>query len=88
MIVARWLPLTLLLSAALLPLTAAAQSKPKPKFAFPAACVDCHGSDPKYQVRGARSQYLTSGHRTIGHASYANSEGCSAATRTRASSSS
>jgi len=79
MIVARWLSLILLVPAALVPLGAAAQSKSKashPAFAFPKACVDCHGSEPKYPVRGVRSQYLTSGHRTIGHASYANSEGC------------
>jgi mono/diheme cytochrome c family protein len=50
---ARRLPLVLLLSAALLPLGAAAQSKSKaahPAFAFPKACVDCHGSEPKYPV--------------------------------------
>ena len=46
------------------------------KFSFPKACDSCHGSEPKFPVRGARSQYLTSGHRTIGHASYSNSEGC------------
>lgn len=44
--------------------------------AFPKECVDCHGSEPKYPVRGARSQYLTSGHRTIGNASYSNSDDC------------
>src|SRR5262252_8555522 len=74
----RCVPLVLFFSAALLPLGAAAQSKSKAPqgFAFPKACADCHGSEPKYPVRGARSQYLTSGHRTIGHASYSNSEGC------------
>jgi hypothetical protein len=45
-------------------------------FAFPKDCVGCHGSEAKYPVRGARSQYLTSGHRTIGNASYANSDDC------------
>jgi len=45
-------------------------------FAFPNDCVACHGSEPKYPVRGARTQYLTSGHRTIGNASYANSDDC------------
>ena len=39
-------------------------------------CVDCHGSEPKYPVRGVRTQYLTSGHRTLGNASYANSDDC------------
>jgi hypothetical protein len=63
----------LALSSVLLPLPAYSQTKP---FAFPKGCVDCHGSEPKFAVRGARTQYLTSGHRTIGHASYANSEGC------------
>src|SRR5215470_1007679 len=51
--IARWLPLTLLISAALVPPTAAAQSGSK--FAFPAACAACHGSEPRFQVRGARS---------------------------------
>ena len=57
----------------LLPLSAYSQTKP---IAFPKGCVDCHGSEPKFAVRGARTQYLTSGHRIIGHASYSNSEGC------------
>jgi len=43
---------------------------------LPKACVDCHGSETKYPVRGARSQYLTSGHRTLGNASYANADDC------------
>ncbi len=43
---------------------------------FPKGCLDCHGSEPKYPVRGNRTQYLTSGHRTIGNASYANSDDC------------
>jgi hypothetical protein len=43
---------------------------------LPAQCVDCHASEPKYPVRGARTQYLTSGHRNIGNASYANSDDC------------
>src|SRR5262245_26686670 len=76
---ARTLPTLLFLSIALLPLSAAAQSKSKPApaaFAFPKACADCHGSEPKFPVRGARSQYLTSGHRTLGHASYSNGDGC------------
>jgi hypothetical protein len=44
--------------------------------AFPKDCVDCHGSEPKYPVRGVRTQYLTSGHRTLGNASYSNSDDC------------
>ncbi|TMA11204.1 MAG: hypothetical protein E6J89_08470 [Deltaproteobacteria bacterium] len=44
--------------------------------AFPKGCLDCHGSEPKYPVRGIRTQYLTSGHRTLGNASYANSDDC------------
>jgi hypothetical protein len=43
---------------------------------LPKACVDCHGSETKYGLRGARSQYLTSGHRNLGNASYANSDDC------------
>ena len=60
-------------SSMLLPLPAHSQAKPIP---FPKGCADCHGSEPKFSVRGARSQYLTSVHRTGGHASYSNSEGC------------
>jgi hypothetical protein len=43
---------------------------------LPKACVDCHGSETKYPVRGIRSQYLTSGHRTLGNAHYANADDC------------
>src|ERR1700694_554958 len=60
-------------SGVLFPFPGHSQTKPVP---FPKGCVDCHGSEPKFAVRGARTQYLTSGHRTIGHASYSNSEGC------------
>ncbi len=45
-------------------------------FAFPENCVTCHGSEPKYPLLGARTQYLTSGHRTLGNASYANADEC------------
>jgi hypothetical protein len=57
----------------LLPHPAYSQARPAP---FLKACAECHGSEPKYPVRGVRSQYLTSVHRTGGHASYSNSEGC------------
>ena len=43
---------------------------------LPKGCIDCHGSETKFPVRGIRSQYLTSGHRTLGNASYANSADC------------
>jgi hypothetical protein len=43
---------------------------------LPKGCVDCHGSEPKFPVRGIRSQYLTSGHHTLGNASYANADDC------------
>jgi hypothetical protein len=43
---------------------------------LPKACLDCHGSETRYPVRGIRSQYLTSGHRTLGNASYANADDC------------
>lgn len=43
---------------------------------IPKGCVDCHGSETKYPVRGVRSQYQTSGHQTLGNASYANADGC------------
>ncbi|MGN6732906.1 MAG: cytochrome c3 family protein [Candidatus Binatia bacterium] len=43
---------------------------------LPKACVDCHGSEPKFPVRGVRSEYVTSGHRTLGNASYANADDC------------
>jgi hypothetical protein len=63
----------LALAGLLFPLSAFSQSKAP---AFPAGCTDCHGSDAKFPVRGVRSQYMTSGHRTLGNASYSNSEGC------------
>ena len=44
--------------------------------AMPKGCAACHGAETKYPVRGVRSQYLTSGHRTLGDASYANGEDC------------
>ena len=43
---------------------------------LPKDCVACHGSESKYPVRGVRSQYQTSGHRTLGNASYANADDC------------
>jgi hypothetical protein len=43
---------------------------------LPKDCVDCHGSEPKFPVRGIRSQYQTSGHRILGNASFANSDDC------------
>jgi hypothetical protein len=43
---------------------------------LPSGCVDCHGSQPKFPMRGIRSQYQTSGHRTLGNASYANADDC------------
>jgi len=43
---------------------------------LPHACVDCHGSESKFPVRGVRGQYVTSGHRTLGNASYANADDC------------
>ena len=55
----------------LLPASALSQGTILPK-----VCVDCHGSETKYPVRGIRSQYLTSGHRTLGNAHYANSDDC------------
>jgi hypothetical protein len=45
---------------------------------LPKGCVDCHGSETKYPVRGVRSQYLTSGHKTLGNFAYANSADCQA----------
>lgn len=48
---------------------------------FPAECADCHGPDPAYEIRGARMQYLESGHylgfdKHEAHAWYANGDGC------------
>lgn len=43
---------------------------------LPKGCVDCHGSEPKFPVPGIRSQYQTSGHRTLGNFSYANADDC------------
>lgn len=39
-------------------------------------CGDCHGSNPVYNIRSARAQYDVSGHKTGGHAFYANGEVC------------
>ena len=62
-----WGAAVLILVLLLLPGISAAQ-----KSILPKECVDCHSSEAKYPVLGARSQYLTSGHRTLGNASYAN----------------
>lgn len=63
----------LTLVSLLLPLPSLAQSKAS---LFPPGCLDCHGSEAKFPVRGVRAQYVTSGHHTLGNASYSNSEGC------------
>ncbi len=63
----------LALSGALFPTSAISQAKP---FVFPAACVDCHGSEAKFPIHGVRSQYMTSGHRNLPDASYSNADGC------------
>ncbi|MFB0508558.1 MAG: hypothetical protein ACETWT_17695 [Thermodesulfobacteriota bacterium] len=55
----------------LLPLNAGAE-----EVVFPKGCLNCHGPEPKYPVRGIRAQYMTSGHKNIGNASYANGGGC------------
>ncbi|MBI2348701.1 MAG: hypothetical protein HYV05_08620 [Deltaproteobacteria bacterium] len=65
--------ITFFVSLLLFPALSESQS-----MAFPKECADCHGSETKYPVRGARTQYLTSGHRMIGNASYANSDDCQA----------
>jgi len=65
-----------LLAACFLLLAVEALSQTQPKPVIPDACAACHAEEAKYPVRGVRSQYLTSGHRRLGHASYANSEGC------------
>ena len=57
-------------------LSAAASISDAQTSILPKGCVDCHGSETKFPVRGARSQYLTSGHKTIGNASYSNSDDC------------
>jgi len=43
---------------------------------FPQGCLSCHGSEPEYPVLGVRSQYMTSGHKNNGNASYANGGEC------------
>jgi len=53
------------------PAIAAAQNSILPK-----QCVECHGAESKYGVRGARTQYATSGHKNLGNAWYANSDDC------------
>ncbi len=64
---------TFVVALLLFPALSASQST-----AFPKECADCHGSETRYPVRGARTQYLTSGHRVIGNASYANADDCQA----------
>jgi hypothetical protein len=44
--------------------------------AFPPACADCHGPDPKYPVLGTRLGYDTSGHKNNANSYYANGGGC------------
>jgi hypothetical protein len=43
---------------------------------FSKGCINCHGGEPKYPIRGIRAQFVTSGHKNIGNASYANGGGC------------
>ncbi len=43
---------------------------------FSEGCLKCHGPEPEYPVRGVRALSLTSGHKAIGNASYANGSGC------------
>jgi hypothetical protein len=57
----------------MLPAASAAQTA-----VLPQACRGCHGSEAKFAVLGTAAQYMTSGHRTIGNASYANSDDCQA----------
>jgi hypothetical protein len=66
--------LTLLAVSCML-LSVPSTAKPQ-KVVFPEGCLSCHGAEPKYPVRGARAQYMTSGHKTIGNASYANAPVC------------
>ncbi|MGE5820151.1 MAG: hypothetical protein ACM37Z_19155, partial [Deltaproteobacteria bacterium] len=67
----RWELVIVILAVVFVPGIASAQ-----KSILPKECVDCHGSEAKYPVRGVRSQYLTSGHKNLGNASYANSDDC------------
>ncbi len=48
---------------------------------FPAECAACHGPEPRYQLKGAKEQYLNSGHylgfaKEGTHAWYSNGGGC------------
>jgi len=40
------------------------------------ACMECHGSVPKYPILGARLGYDYSGHKNNGNSRYANGGGC------------
>jgi cytochrome c551/c552 len=44
--------------------------------AFPAACADCHGPEPKYPILGARTMFNRSGHYNFVNSYYANGGGC------------
>ena len=63
---------------ALFCLAAPLQAKP---FVFPDECADCHGPEPVYEIKGAKMQYLLSGH-NLGfnnegvHSWYSNGGGC------------
>lgn len=43
---------------------------------FASSCAACHGSTPKYPMRGAKLAYDTSGHKNNGNSYYANGGGC------------
>jgi hypothetical protein len=43
---------------------------------MPQTCWVCHGEEPKYPVKGVRSQYSTSGHKNLGNYAYSNGGGC------------
>lgn len=72
----RSLSASVILGALLFCFSSAFLARAQPQTVLPKACVDCHGSEPKFPVRGVRSQYVTSGHHTLGNASYANADDC------------
>ena len=78
--IARYRLLGLLVfSATLLPLNGAAQSKSKgapPQFAFPKACVDCHGSGARNTLFAAHAASTTRATARSAMPPTPNSEGC------------
>ena len=65
-----------LLLAAEEPAKVAARKAALAAFFDKSLCQDCHGTQPVYNIRSARTGYDTSGHKNGGHSFYANGGDC------------